>query len=259
MDEANFGRMSEMFKRITGMNWAEAPQGERDLWLEVWTVRPSDVLRDLRQKIILTWAVNTFGVNTAMNKLERERRFMEEAIELAQSSGMPKEDLIKLVDYVYDRPAGELMKEVGGTMVALQALAEYHDISVDEAERKEVARVLAKSPVEWKSRQNAKHEKGVAMPETTDQQPVEKTQTYEVILMGFDASDDTTDNLVLWVVADRRSDIDSSGIRALPQGSIVSVNAIGVSPDDPCVDFNLPSDNEAFVEKVQELLGQERY
>ncbi len=44
--------------------------------------------------------------------------------ELVQAVGTSREDALRLVEYVYTRPVGELRQEIGGVMVTLAALAE---------------------------------------------------------------------------------------------------------------------------------------
>lgn len=74
------------------------------------------------QARVREWAVGCFGHAIASDKVERNYRFLEEALELVQALGCAKEDALKLVDYVYGRPVGEPNQEVGGVMVSLAAL-----------------------------------------------------------------------------------------------------------------------------------------
>lgn len=53
---------------------------------------------------------------------ERLARFMEEANETCQAFGMSREDAHRLVDYTWDRPAGEPSKEIGAAMLTLTLL-----------------------------------------------------------------------------------------------------------------------------------------
>ena len=72
-----------------------------------------------------------FGKEILENKLERNYRFFEEAIELVQACGMTKEDCLKLIDYVYDRSVGEVEQEIGGVMVTLFGLATAQDVNMN--------------------------------------------------------------------------------------------------------------------------------
>lgn len=74
------------------------------------------------QSRVGTWALELFGEDIATNVPTRVFRFLEEALELAQSLGCTDEQARKLVDYVFGRPVGDPRQEVGGTMVTLGAL-----------------------------------------------------------------------------------------------------------------------------------------
>jgi hypothetical protein len=82
----------------------------------------------------------TFGPEVSADYKERGFRFGEEAIELLQANGTTKEDVLKLVDYVYSRPIGELHQEVGGTMVTLAALCEARGLDMIVKGVQEIAR-----------------------------------------------------------------------------------------------------------------------
>jgi hypothetical protein len=58
----------------------------------------------------------------AYDSIERNHRFLEEALELVQANGCTREDAHALVDYTFGRPVGELAQEVGGVLVTLAAL-----------------------------------------------------------------------------------------------------------------------------------------
>jgi hypothetical protein len=53
---------------------------------------------------------------------ERRDRFGEEANELQQALGQTREEAHRLVDYTYDRPAGEVQKEIGAAALTLASL-----------------------------------------------------------------------------------------------------------------------------------------
>ena len=79
------------------------------------------------------WVVKAFGFESAIDPLIRVQRLLEEVIELAQALGFSRENAHKMVDYVYDRPAGEVMQEVGGVMCTLGSLCEAIGISMHSA------------------------------------------------------------------------------------------------------------------------------
>jgi NTP pyrophosphatase (non-canonical NTP hydrolase) len=78
------------------------------------------------------------------DKLERADRFIEEALELAQATGYCGKRAHALVDYVFNRPVGEPFQEVGGVMVTLAALCNYHGLDMEDAAETELARVWTK-------------------------------------------------------------------------------------------------------------------
>lgn len=84
----------------------------------------------LYQERIDRWMLETFGEEILMDKKERAHRFAEEAIELLQTTGYTKEELQTMIDYVYNRPVGEVRQEVGGTIHCLSALCTAHNITM---------------------------------------------------------------------------------------------------------------------------------
>ena len=87
------------------------------------------------------WMLECFGEEISSNKQERNFRFLEEALELVQSCGATKEEAMKLVDYVFDRPVGVLIQEVGGVMVTLYALCNTNNVDVMDAAQIEINRI----------------------------------------------------------------------------------------------------------------------
>ncbi|MFG1461788.1 hypothetical protein V5F77_02730 [Xanthobacter sp. DSM 24535] len=85
-----------------------------------------------------------FGIEICADKVERNHRFLEEALELVQACGCTESEAQQLVRYVYGRPVGELAQEVGGVMVTLAALCLAHGTDMDVAGEKELARVWTK-------------------------------------------------------------------------------------------------------------------
>ncbi len=76
------------------------------------------------QNAVAAWMEECFGAVIAADVTERNHRFLEEALELVQANGTTRGEALQLVDYVYDRPAGEVGQEIGGVMVTLAALCE---------------------------------------------------------------------------------------------------------------------------------------
>lgn len=90
------------------------------------------------------WLIACFGAEIAADRIERNHRFLEEAIELVQATGCTRSEAHQLVDYVFDRPAGEPHQEVGGVMVTLAALCLTHGLDMHEAGETELARIWTK-------------------------------------------------------------------------------------------------------------------
>lgn len=90
------------------------------------------------------WMLACFGQDIAKNKAERNHRFLEEALELVQSTGCTQADAHLLVDYVFGRDFGVPHQEVGGVMVTLAALCNANGLTIDDAAEDELERVYDK-------------------------------------------------------------------------------------------------------------------
>lgn len=94
------------------------------------------------QQRVQPWMAWCFTPEICRDTRERAHRFYEEATELVQAAGMPKEHAYALVDYVYGRPVGELPQEVGGVMVTLAAFClAYLDLDMHECGEVELKRI----------------------------------------------------------------------------------------------------------------------
>ncbi|TCU34117.1 hypothetical protein [Rhizobium azibense] len=121
-------------------------------------------VRDARQAAIMAWAHQAFGGIDGFDPCtveERARRFIEESLELVQSLDVTKEECQKVLDYVFDRPAGEPFQEAGGVALTFACLAEVLNISICEAEIAEFDRVQSKSREHFEARHRAKMEVGL--------------------------------------------------------------------------------------------------
>jgi hypothetical protein len=78
--------------------------------------------RDSFQLQVFAWLKECLGEAAARDITERNQRFLEEALELVQSTGVTREECLRLVDYVYEREKGEVSQEIGGVIVTLSAL-----------------------------------------------------------------------------------------------------------------------------------------
>jgi len=96
------------------------------------------------QALVAKWMAATFDEATCKDRMERNHRFLEEALELAQSLDCTREEALQLVDYVFGRPVGEPAQEVGGVMVTLAALCTPAGIDLEQASENELNRIWTK-------------------------------------------------------------------------------------------------------------------
>jgi len=120
--------------------------------------------RDLRQKMIVEWAIAAFGREEATGLPQRGLRLLEEAIEAFQAAGGDEAIAHKLVSFVFARPAGTVGQELGGVAVTVLALAAAAGLSADEEECREVHRVLNKPLREFSDRNASKNAAGFKIP-----------------------------------------------------------------------------------------------
>jgi hypothetical protein len=90
------------------------------------------------------WLRVCFDVSVIQDLDERNHRFVEEALELAQACGCTASEAHQLVDYVWSRPVGDAFQEIGGVMVTLAALCEVRGYSMRECAEAELLRVWTK-------------------------------------------------------------------------------------------------------------------
>lgn len=93
------------------------------------------------QARVAEWMMVCFNAEIAADKPTRNFRFLEEAVELVQACGMTKDEVLKLVDYVYGRPDGEPFQEVGGVLVTLATLCSAQGVNMDSAGDTELERI----------------------------------------------------------------------------------------------------------------------
>ncbi|HEX7116119.1 MAG TPA: hypothetical protein VF193_13400 [Steroidobacter sp.] len=90
------------------------------------------------QDRVAAWLLECFGEQIANNLVERNQRFLEEALELVQACGCTRQEVLKLVDYVYGRPPGEIEQEVGGVAVTLAALCYARGLRLENCAEAEI-------------------------------------------------------------------------------------------------------------------------
>lgn len=116
--------------------------------------------RDKRQEMLASWAEMAFGRDQATSIPQRGLRLLEEAIEAFQACGGDPAIAHKLVDFVFDRPAGSVGQELGGVAVTTLLLAAAADLSADDEECREMHRVLSKPLGEFTARNEGKNAAG---------------------------------------------------------------------------------------------------
>lgn len=94
------------------------------------------------QSRVAPWMRATFPPAVCADKLERADRFIEEALELVQTTqGFNAARAHALVDYTFNRPVGHQPQEVGGVMVTLAAFCLANGLDMHDEAETELARV----------------------------------------------------------------------------------------------------------------------
>lgn len=91
------------------------------------------------------WMEHVFPPEIINDVDERGQRFIEEAIELVQSTGMTAQQLHNAVDYVFGRCIGEVHQEVGGVMISLSALCNVVQVDMNDCAETELRRIWNKA------------------------------------------------------------------------------------------------------------------
>lgn len=101
------------------------------------------------------WINKCLGRRIAYDLRERNFRFFEESTELVQACDMTREEAHRVVDYVFDRPVGELGQEAGGVMVCLAALTNARSLNLATFALTEVERIENPVTMDKIKRKNA--------------------------------------------------------------------------------------------------------
>lgn len=109
----------------------------------------------------LMWAVETFG-DVALDRHERALRFVEESIELAEAMCLTSSELQAIIVRVYNRPSGNVPRELGQCQMTLEVLAKSIGVDLDQEATKEFQRVQDIPKDEWSRRHAAKVAIGIA-------------------------------------------------------------------------------------------------
>lgn len=113
-----------------------------------------------RQAWVLEWAVAAFG-DASKNPVERGMRVAEEAVELAQAMGAQREEMHALVEFIFAKPPGDIVREVGQVALTLDAAAEIFGINAQAEGWNELRRVLKLDPAKLRERHAKKVAAGV--------------------------------------------------------------------------------------------------
>lgn len=115
-----------------------------------------------RQVDLLAWAIETFG-DIAADPRERALRLLEEALEVVQATGLPYSDVMAVAKRTYDRPCGDLAKELGGLVMTTEALAQASGIQLYDEAAKEYQRITSIPKDHWAKRHAEKVAAGTAL------------------------------------------------------------------------------------------------
>ncbi|WP_292982750.1 MULTISPECIES: hypothetical protein [unclassified Oceanicaulis] len=154
--------------RYSGEAWdcfVSDHEGRRAVgWLPLTAALSSRTEKEVFQDRVRPWVLSCFGEDIAADKLERNDRFIEEALELTQACGYDRDRAHALVDYVFDREPGEPSQEVGGVMVTLAAHCLAHGMNMHADGERELARISAPEIMAKIRAKQAAKPKGSALP-----------------------------------------------------------------------------------------------
>jgi hypothetical protein len=78
-----------------------------------------------------------------MDKHERAMRMLEEALELAQASGVTAPEISVIFEHVWSRPVGNIGQEHAGVMISLLSSATANGIYLEDVTQAEIDRIWA--------------------------------------------------------------------------------------------------------------------
>lgn len=113
------------------------------------------------QERVARWVRETMDEATLQNVRERCLRFIEEALELVQALGMSREDVLMMVEFVYNRHPGLPNQELAGVMVTALALATAAKLDAFDELHRELDRIF-EAQDEVRAKHLQKIEQGVA-------------------------------------------------------------------------------------------------
>ena len=153
-------RLAEIREKLNGDEAAHTADWLRQAVRDLLPPQSIDDRQDLSpegsfQDRVAPWMQACFGPAISADRVERNDRFLEEALELVQACNGDRAAAHRMVDYVFDRPAGDKDQETGGVMVTLAALCLAHGIDMHQAGETELARIWTKTD-EIRAKQAAK-------------------------------------------------------------------------------------------------------
>lgn len=92
------------------------------------------------QQRVVRWCRAAFGDKDTDDKRMRSLRFIEEAVELVQATGLTEEEAIRVLKHVYAKPVGKVHQEIGGVMVTFATLVSAHGLAMYQCGEDELAR-----------------------------------------------------------------------------------------------------------------------
>jgi hypothetical protein len=116
---------------------------------------------NLMARLAYEWGERCFGESHMRDVKVRSLRCAEEVIELAQSVGVDKAMMLKLVELVYDRPLGQPLQEAGGTLLTASVLCRALGFEPEDVFEIELRRCLGKSPEQFAARNLEKIQLGL--------------------------------------------------------------------------------------------------
>lgn len=142
-DELYWGEMRAWNPEAPEGDWRLAWMGDTEDGPYAWFVRPMALRPEVVdfQAGVADWARKCFERPLYRNMTERGDRLLEEVLELLQSKGYDSARVRTLVDYVYARPVGEPVQEVGGVMVTLAAFCSVAGLNMKGAGDAELERI----------------------------------------------------------------------------------------------------------------------